>query len=234
MTTQTQLFDSVASGHVPVIGAAVNRRFIPDVPVITHRGEERMFYGDLVRDRIVLLHFMSIAHHQRYPVMPNLLRLQERLRDRDPSGFAFISITADPERDTSEHLAIFAEGLGVVHPAWHLVTGRPEDVALLKATLFVHRGPEPSPEAVSRMEAFEFWRSQLGEADPAMFCRQPGDAGRDCSMGLMRYGNEALCLWGSTPALADPALIAQRLEWVDPGRRVGVARPRRAGPPAPA
>ena len=213
----------------------VNRRFIPDIPVTTHRGVELAFYRDLVRDRIVLVHFMSIANHRRYPVMPHLVRFQERLRDRDPDGFSMISITADPERDTPVHLAAFAEAGGVTLSAWHLVTGRPDDIALLKTALFVHRGPEPSPEAVSRKEAFEFWRNQMGETDPAMFCSQPGDAGRDCSMGLMRYGNEALCLWGSTPTRADPALIAKRLDWVDPARCIGRTRgPRRAGPVSPA
>jgi protein SCO1/2 len=234
MNAETKMIDEVALR--PANGALrVNRRWIPDVPVLTHRGEKRAFYSDLVRDRIVLIHFMSIAHHRRYPVMPNLAALQDHLRHRAAAAFSFISVTAEPEQDDAEHLAVFADALGVALPSWHLVTGHPDDMALLKATLFVHRGPELSPEAVSRKEAFELWRSQLGETDPARFCAQPGDAGRDCSMGLMRYGNEPLCLWGSTPARANPAQIAARLDWIDPARHPSSARgPRRGGPHLPA
>lgn len=232
MNAETKKIEGIATRQAPH-AQGVNRRWIPDVPVMTHRGEERTFYSDLVRDRIVLIHFMSIAHHGRYPVMPNLVSLQDHLRDRDAGGFALISITAEPERDDAERLTAFADALGVTLPSWHLVTGQPDDMAWLKATLFIHRGPVLSPEAVSRKEAFEFWRSQLGETDPAMFCAQPGDAGRDCSMGLMRYGNEPLCLWGSTPARANPAQIAARLDWIDPSRRPRSASgPRRGGPPA--
>lgn len=235
MTEKMAMTERAAFGRLPGRAERVNRRWIPDVPILTHRGDEHAFYSDLIRDRIVLIHFMSIAHHRRYPVMPNLVALQDHLRNRDAGGFAFISITAEPERDDAERLAAFADVLGISLPNWHLITGQPDDVALLKATLFVHRGPASSPEAVSRKEALEFWLSQLGETDPATFCAQPGDAGRDCSMGLMRYGNEPLCLWGSTPARADPAQIAMRLDWIDPARRSSSARgPRRGGPHLPA
>jgi hypothetical protein len=45
----------------------------------------------------------------------------------------------------------------------------------------------------------------------------------------VRYGNEAIGLWGAVPAKADPEWIARRLSWVIPRERPEGA-PRRRGP----
>jgi protein SCO1/2 len=39
---------------------------------------------------------------------------------------------------------------------------------------------------------------------------------QDCSMGLVRYGNEAVGVWGSVPAKTDPEWIVRRVSWVTP------------------
>ena len=52
---------------------------------------------------------------------------------------------------------------------------------------------------------------------------------QDCSMGLIRYGNEPAGLWGSVPTRSDPAAIVERLSWVRP-RPFPTGRPRRRGP----
>lgn len=53
--------------------------------------------------------------------------------------------------------------------------------------------------------------------------------GEDCSMGLARYGNAAVGLWGSVPAQANPEWIARRLSWLQP-REQPSGPPRRRGP----
>jgi len=54
--------------------------------------------------------------------------------------------------------------------------------------------------------------------------------GQDCSMSLLRYGNETAGLWGGIMASAKPEAIAQRLAWIT--SRKEVAGPyRRGGPP---
>lgn len=54
--------------------------------------------------------------------------------------------------------------------------------------------------------------------------------GQDCSMHLIRYGNEAVGLWGGIMATSSPESIAQRLSWITPGERP-IGPPRRGGPP---
>lgn len=42
----------------------------------------------------------------------------------------------------------------------------------------------------------------------------PAAAGHDCALGLIRYGNAGVGLWGAVPAQLDAAQIVDRLTWV--------------------
>lgn len=61
---------------------------------------------------------------------------------------------------------------------------------------------------------------------------------KDCSVGLARYGNESIGLWGACPSKANPEWIARRLSWVAPAPQPAApqpaapqhAAPRRRGP----
>jgi hypothetical protein len=53
---------------------------------------------------------------------------------------------------------------------------------------------------------------------------------RDCSAGLVRYGNEAVGLWGSVPAKAEPEWIVKRLSWVETRPSPAVGTFKRRGP----
>ncbi|HWM91714.1 MAG TPA: SCO family protein [Thermoanaerobaculia bacterium] len=86
-----------------------------------------------------------------------------------------------------------------VGPGWLLLTGAPADMELLRSLLFV---------------------------SPHHHAAGPGE---DCSMGLARYGNVAVGLWGSVPAQANPEWIAKRLDWIQPRERLA-GPPRRRGP----
>jgi protein SCO1/2 len=67
-------------------------------------------------------------------------------------------------------------------------------------------------------------RDRLYQGSGHVHDGQPG-----CSLALLRYGNAAVGLWGSVPAKADPAWIAQRLSWVQARERAD-GPPRRRGP----
>jgi protein SCO1/2 len=86
-----------------------------------------------------------------------------------------------------------------VGPGWLFLTGTPDIVGLLRARLF---------------------------ADAGAHAHGPK---RDCSMGLVRYGNEAVGLWGSVPSKTDPEWIVRRLSWVSP-RAHASGVPMRRGP----
>ena len=84
-------------------------------------------------------------------------------------------------------------------PGWMFLTGEPAAIQTLRSRLFVS-----------------------GDS-------HDHGAGQDCSLALIRYGNEAVGLWGSVPAKTDPELIAMRISWIQP-EQAWNGTPRRAGP----
>ncbi|PYP83974.1 MAG: hypothetical protein DMG65_23325 [Candidatus Angelobacter sp. Gp1-AA117] len=56
------------------------------------------------------------------------------------------------------------------------------------------------------------------------------NGGHNCSTMLVRYGNEAVGVWGGVPVSCGPEEIAQRIAWVTPGESPA-GPPKRGGPP---
>lgn len=178
--------------------------YFPDAVVTAHDGRRARFYDDLIAGRTVMIHCMSIGGDAEYPVVDNLVRVQRLLGERVGRELFMYSLAVDPA-DTPRALADFAAARGV-GPGWLFLTAEPPVVASLRYHLFDHG---------------------LGHAHPG---HGGGEARpRDCSLGLVRYGNEAIGLWGAVPAKADPEWIARRLSWVAP-REPPAGPPRRRGP----
>jgi protein SCO1/2 len=163
-------------------------RFIPNVLVTTHEGTRAMFYEDLIKGKIVVVGFMSIANDATYAVTRNLARVQRLLGDRLGREAHLYSITVDAAHDTPGALRTFARRHDA-GPGWLFLAGDEEALGAIHGAFFAHRGGH----------------SSHGLA---------GGAPHDCSMGLLRYGNDAVGLWGSVAALADPAQIVERLSWI--------------------
>lgn len=198
----------VAEGQTPEpAGCGLAPDYFPNLAVLTHTGRRARFYEDLLRDRIVLIHFLSDVAAEHDPVSETLARAQGLLGDRMGRDVFFYSIATDAERDTPRRLAALAERHGA-GPGWLFLTAEPADLETLKRRFFVHDAGHPGGHA---------------HAAPV----------QDCARGLLRYGNASVNLWGSVPAQADPRWIAERLFWVTPGRPTtdaGAGAPRRRGP----
>lgn len=54
--------------------------------------------------------------------------------------------------------------------------------------------------------------------------------GHDCSMSLLRYGNEQVGLWGGTPITSSPESIVERISWITPKEQAS-GEYTRGGPP---
>lgn len=186
------------AGDCRAPGSGPNAGYLPNVVLLTHEGRRVRFYDDLLLGRIVMVQFMSIAGEPATRATENLARAQAFLGGRLGRDVFLYSLTTEPERDTPEALARFAEQRGA-RPGWLFLTGEPADLALLRGRFFVDGGhPTGHPTA-------------------------------DCSLGLIRYGNESLGLWGSVPCRAEPDWIARRIDWVSP-RQAGAGPHRRRGP----
>jgi hypothetical protein len=208
----------------------VHQRFIPDVPVLTHEGVLARVYSDLIRDRVIMVNFMSILEHATNPVTANLSEVARLLGPLLGTQVRMLSVTVDPANDTPEALCRFARQHRAP-PGWLFLTGDKPAVDALRNAFFRHGTDPEEAEAQRRREAFEsVWGGF--SADPRrLFCSHPS-ALQDCSAGLIRYGNDALDLWGSVPACAEPGMIVQRLSWIVPRPARLSGTPLRRGGPA--
>ncbi len=172
----------------------------PNVVVYTHDGRKALFYDDLLRGKMVMINCMSIKNENSFPVTRNLARVQRLLGNRLGRDLFMYSITVDPEHDTPKALAAFAEK-PQAGPGWMFLTGERAVLELLRSRLFMN--PDHHDHEHGPVE--------------------------DCSMALIRYGNEAVGVWGSVPAKKDPVQIATRLSWIESGQPAAV-KVTRGGP----
>lgn len=120
-----------------VIDRARNQGF-PDTRVTAHTGEIFRFYDDLVRDRVVLINFMSIDREPALPITRNMARLIAGFGARIGRDIHAFSISYDAN-DTPERLAAFAQRFDVP-PGWRFLATTPEDVIALGYRLYRTEG----------------------------------------------------------------------------------------------
>lgn len=160
-------------------------RYFPNVTLTTHQGKKVKFYDDLLRDKIVVINFMYVKCEGVCPgVTANLLQVQKLLGDRVGRDIFMYSITLKPEEDTPAALKKYAE-MHKVGPGWLFLTGKPDDIELL--------------------------RRKLGFVDPDPVV----DADKSSHIGNIRYGNERFQLWAATPGLSDPKWLVECISWMD-------------------
>jgi protein SCO1 len=140
---------SLVSGHAPsdgrrAPGAAGGRRTrVPNVALRTHDGATVKFYDDLIKGRTVLINLMYTTCKDDCPLtMTTLAQVQRQLGARSGRDVFIYSVSVDPEHDTPEVLARYAERFGV-KPGWLLLTGTPAEVKRLRRGL----GDDPTLEA---------------------------------------------------------------------------------------
>ncbi len=124
---------------------AARQGLLPNVPLVTHRGEPVRFYDDLVRERTILINFFVVQCTEgRCPTAnANLRKVQEMLGPRMGRDVFFYSITLQPELDTVPILREYAEDIFEAGPGWLFLTGRPADVETLRRAQGFY---DPDPE----------------------------------------------------------------------------------------
>ena len=124
---------------------AARQGLLPNVPLITHTGQEVRFFDDLVQDRIIVLNFFVVGCSEGRCQLGNshLRKVQDMLGDRMGKDVFFYSVTLQPELDTLPILKEYAEDICEVKPGWLFLTGKREDIDTLRyAQGFYDRDPE--------------------------------------------------------------------------------------------
>jgi protein SCO1/2 len=124
-----------ARGPLEAQGYHRGANYFPNLPVVTQDGKVLKFYDDVIKGKIVLISFIYTNCPDLCPLTTaRLTQVEDKLGDMVGRDIFFISMTVDPERDTPEKLKEFATAFGV-GPGWLFLTGKPEDIRLINASL---------------------------------------------------------------------------------------------------
>lgn len=167
--------------------------YFPNFVLRTQDNKSVRFYDDLVQGKIVVFNFFYATCEGACPAATaNLLEVQRLLGDRLGRDYHMYSITLNSDNDTPKVLKEYAR-MHRVKPGWLFLTGKPEEIEIL--------------------------RHKLGYAEPDPV----KDKDRSRHIGLIRYGNEAMDRWAACPVLMNPERIVEAIHWMDfpqtwPGR----------------
>ncbi|NNL84904.1 MAG: redoxin family protein [Myxococcales bacterium] len=100
---------------------------VPDFELVDHRGAD--FSSQDARGRILLIDFIYTHCPGPCPILTGVDVEIQKLLDDLGDRVLFCAISLDPERDTPEALARYAEARGATASNWHFLTGPPEEVA---------------------------------------------------------------------------------------------------------
>lgn len=175
----------------------------PNIEVCSHTGARFRLYDDLIKDKVVMINFMSIKRHKSFPVTQYLAAIAERLGARLGQEMFMYSITTDPDYDSPARLSAFAKEFGTRH-GWHFLTSSERNIEAVGQRLRSHANHGPGG---------------------ACSCESLGKASR-----LVHYGNGGVGIWGAFGADSDPDLAVERFSWVQNGTRRPQGM-HRAGPP---
>ena len=165
----------------------VRNRYFPNIDLVTSDGEKVRFYDDLLKDKIVILNLMYAKCDGVCPTTTSNLKAVRKILRREIKHDIFIySMTVKPEQDSPAALKAYARMHGVDDPQWLFLTGKPDDVDLL--------------------------RHKLGFADP----NPEVDKDKARHSGMLRYGNEPMAIWGTCQGSAEPEWIAQEIGFAVP------------------
>ncbi|MBT6969462.1 MAG: c-type cytochrome [Planctomycetes bacterium] len=127
--------DGGRSGDPRLAGNRWGAQYFPNVELKTHEGETVRFFDDLIRDKVVVINFIYTECPDACPMeTARLTEVYEILGDRVGKDVFFYSISIDPETDTPEVLAEYAERFQT-GPGWLFLTGVSEEIELLRRRL---------------------------------------------------------------------------------------------------
>ncbi len=109
--------------------------YFPNVELTTHEGRTVRFFDDLIKDKIVVINFIYTICPDTCPLeTARLAKVQKILGDRVGQDIFMYSITIDPDNDTPEVLAKYAQRYRA-QPGWWFLTGKESDITQLRRKL---------------------------------------------------------------------------------------------------
>lgn len=108
--------------------AEASESYFPNLTLFTQENKPVQFYSDLLKGKVVLINFLfTTCKGVCSPMTSNLAKVQRYLGDRVGRGINMISISVDPETDTTDVLKRYAATFKA-QPGWYFLTGKKENV----------------------------------------------------------------------------------------------------------
>ncbi len=133
------LFGLLVSPVCAARPTAWGEKYFPNLELVTQDGATVRFYDDLIKDKVFAISFIYTRCTDSCPLETAALRkLEKALGDKMGKDVVFYSISIDGDRDKPEELKAYAKKFNT-GPGWTFLTGRPEDVKLLRQKLGLYR-----------------------------------------------------------------------------------------------
>jgi protein SCO1/2 len=132
-------------------GMNAGAKSYPNVPLINQDGETLRFYDDVIKGKVVTINFMFTSCVDSCPLeTAKLLEVQKRLGEHVGKNVYMYSISVDPDRDTPQALKAYMKKFKV-GPGWQFLTGKQEDIDLIRKKLgmYVEGENELSDHSIS-------------------------------------------------------------------------------------
>ncbi len=97
----------------------------PQVIVTDQHKQKAWFYEELIHRKLVLVNFTSVRGEKHFPVVSNMVKVQNMIGDRLGKDVFMYTISTDAYHDTPESLKELADKHGA---KWRFLTGNPDDM----------------------------------------------------------------------------------------------------------
>ncbi|MEW8024931.1 MAG: SCO family protein [Candidatus Thiodiazotropha sp.] len=121
---------------------------IPDVQLISHRGEKGRLPELLDTDKPVMLNFIFTTCTTICPVLSASFHQVQEIMGDESDSISMISITIDPDYDTPEQLMKYAQKFKAGNQ-WQFYTGTYNDVVKVEKAFDIFRGSKMNHEPIT-------------------------------------------------------------------------------------
>ena len=110
--------------------------YFPNVKLTDQDGKQHRFFDDLIKGKVVSINLIFTSCSSSCGLeTARLMEVQKYLGDRLGKDVYFYSISIDPLNDTPKELKSYAGKFGADLPGWRFLTGKPEDITLIRQKL---------------------------------------------------------------------------------------------------
>lgn len=131
---------------------------LPDLSMIDQHGESVSVRELFDMDRPVMVNFIFTTCTAICPMMTSIFQQVQMKLDGDAEKILMVSISIDPEQDSPEVLAEYAEAFRA-GPQWRFLTGSLEDSIALQKAFNAYRGDKMNhaPLTLLRADSSSDW-----------------------------------------------------------------------------